>query len=66
MLSDHDIDAFAEDLFNRYGALADIQALKRAHALADEGDERNSRLWFRIRDRVLEMRSGPPFLDAAS
>jgi len=57
MLSEKDIDAFAEDLVNRYGSLADLQALKRANALADAGDMQNSEVWFKIRERLIELRA---------
>lgn len=52
MLAEADIQAFAEDLFDRYGPMADVQALKRANSLAAMGDEQNSRLWYEILDRV--------------
>jgi len=57
MLSDKDIDAFAEDLVNRYGSLADFQALKRANALADAGDTLNSEVWFKIRERLIQLQA---------
>lgn len=56
MITDKDIDAFAEELIIRYGALADVQALKRANVLAKAGDDRNSAVWFRIRERLIQLR----------
>ena len=56
MLTEKDIDAFAEELIIRYGELADVQALKRANVLAQAGDTQNSEVWFRIRERLIELR----------
>ena len=57
MLAEADIQAFAEDLFERHGPMADVQALKQANALASIGDKQNSLLWFEILDRVREVQN---------
>lgn len=60
MLPDSDIQAFAEDLFEKHGPMADVQALKRANSLAAMGDRDNSLLWFEILDRVRELQNLSP------
>ena len=57
MLAKADINAFAEDLFDQYGPMADVEALKRANSLAAMGDEQNSLLWYEILDRVRELQN---------
>lgn len=57
MLSERDLQAFAEDLYYQYGSMADLHALKRAKDSAAQGDGRNRDLWYQILDRVRELQT---------
>ncbi len=60
MIDDIDIYRSAKLLIDRYGDGATVEAMKRADALAAEGDTTGKVVWLRILEDVEQLQSTEP------
>ena len=60
MIDDLDLWRAAKLLVDRYGETAPVEAMKRADALAAEGDTEGKVVWLRILEAIEELQSAVP------